>query len=252
MPETRDLKSILAELRREDLDVFHKELLKNWRDESGIEPLMLVAQYQWDIAIEFLPELVSLAKVPPAGYRGFCLAVFGHLLFVDQRNLSTFADEAMLKVERGLRATQDAILALSEEQRGQVNKEVTNTLLTARKPKLAMELHWDRVIPHILVGIAKITGSAPYQPADPSRPGPKNKERINVKLRDFIRDLWSIAQAHGGDFTVTSKPDPVGSGTSAAGTLVDALQLLEPVLPRGFVSRMPSPSTLNRCRPNKK
>jgi hypothetical protein len=248
--ETTDIASVLAELRREEFDEYDRYLIKN--NNGFREVLMLIAQRQRDFMDGLIPELVSLAAVPPTGYRGFCLGVHKLLMSVDHRTLSTFRDEAMLRVEAVLRAAQDAILALSEEQRMQVRAEVRNNLLTARNPELALSLRWDRVIPDILEGIGKITGSAPYRPTDPGRRGPKQKERMSVKLRDFIRGMWSSAEAHGGGFTVTSQFDLVGSGTHAVGTLVDALRLLEPVLPPGFVSNLPSASTLNRCRPGKK
>jgi hypothetical protein len=270
-----DIAAILDELRRENVDALGKksilpppeedqgelareiERLKQQMTLDEIEPGTGTQRWikLWDKVDALLPELVSLAEVPAAGYRGFCLAVHDRMLKFIGSDRSAFRDEAMLEVERRLRTAQDAILALSQRQRGEVNQAILHHSVHEADPASRIHLpydQWDRVIPNILAGIAKITGSARYRSADPSRPGPKQKERISVKVRDFIRDLWSIAQAHGGKFSVTSEPDPVGSGTHAVGTIVDALRLLEPVLPPGFVSPMPSASTLNRCRPEKK
>jgi hypothetical protein len=255
-----DLASVLAGLRRENVDVLRKKaktLRKDVRvkrkqhltqcfmlldDTNELETGIRKWEQLWDSVDTLLPELVSLANIQPTEYWSFCLVVHDRLLKFIDSDWSADRDDKMLEAEKRLRAAQDAIAALSEYQRRSITIAMLGSIPFDGDD-------WTQQILKILDGISKITESAPYRPNDPSKRGPKKKERVSVALREFVRDLWSIAQAHGGDFSVGSKPDPIGSGTSAVGTLVDALRLLEPVLPSGFVSNMPSFSTLNRCRP---
>jgi hypothetical protein len=277
-----DLASVLADLRRENVDAWYRKartkedydkklkreaqtLHLSWRARDT-DPFLGAGKRMWiklwDRVDGLLPELVLLAEVSPSEYRGFCLAVHERVLELIDWDFSDCRDEAMLEAERRLRAAQDAIVALSELQQHTLDilmKTLGYDAFSAMTGKVqsiypdeGLDLStydWNRAIPNMLIAIAKFTGSAPYRPGDPRKPGPKKKERVGVALREFTRDLWSIAQAHGGDFSVGSKPDRRGSGTHAVGSLVDALRLLEPVLPSGFVSNMPSFSTLNRCRP---
>jgi hypothetical protein len=191
---------------------------------------------KWDGVDRILPELVSLAKIQPDAYRGFCLAVHERLLRVqDLRAVrSRFCDEAMLEAERRLRHAQDAVLKLSERQQVEI---AVGAKMTGDS--------WTRMIPRVLEGMAKFTGRGPYEPSEPGKRGPKG-ERSHVPFRDLVRDLWRVARDHGGDFSLW--PDD-GYG-SARGTLVDTLRLLEPVLPPGFVPEVLPRTTLNKLRPD--
>lgn len=103
----------------------------------------------------------------------------------------------------------------------------------------------------MLAGISMITGSAPYRPNEPTKRGPKRKRSLGLAVREFIRDLWRIAQDHGGNFTVWEDPHAAQTD-DAKGSMVKALRLLEPVLPPGFVSNSGlrlSAKMLNRLRP---
>jgi hypothetical protein len=100
---------------------------------------------------------------------------------------------------------------------------------------------WTQQTLKILVGMAKITGSGPYRANEPGKRGPK-RERSHVALRELARDLWRIARNHKGDLKVWS-----ADGASAAGTLVEALRLLKPILPRGLVPNVLSVTTLRRA-----
>jgi hypothetical protein len=193
---------------------------------------------KWDGVDRILPELVSLAKIQPDAYRDFCLAVHERLLRVQDLRAarSRFCDEAMLEAERRLRHAQDAVLKLSERQQDEI----------ASGAKMVFEPPWTHLIPAVLAGMAKFTGSGPYEPSEPSKRGPK-KKRSNVPFRDLVRDLWRIAQDHRGDFSLW--PDD-GYGP-ARGTLVDALRLLEPVLPPDFVPEVIPRTTLESLRPDR-
>jgi len=146
-------------------------------------------------------------------------------------------DEALLEAERCLRSAQDAIIALSEDQRSAIGSGLN--LKIPDNPVEMMEMDWANWIPRILRTIAHFTET------EPSRRG-RRKVRRNLKLHPLIRDLWRIAQEHGGDFTAW----PGGKG-HAKGTMVEALRLLEPLLPGGFVPNVLSVTTLNRLRPDR-
>jgi hypothetical protein len=253
-----DLASVLAELRRENVDVLRKKaktLRKDVRvkrkqhltqcfmlldDTNELETGIRKWEQLWDSADTLLPELVSLAKIRPTEYRGFCLAVHERLLRFIDLNWSADRDERMLEAERRLRAAQDAITALSEDQRRSITVATLGSIPFDGDD-------WTQQILERLVGIAKITGSGAYRPTDPRKSGPRT-ERINPVLSKFIRDLWHIARAHGGDFTVSHDEE----NNRARGTLVKALDLLRPTLPPGIVPNLFSHTTLKRLRPDRK
>jgi hypothetical protein len=203
----------------------------------------------WDGVDVLLPELVSLAKIQPPQYRGFALAVHDRLLEFIEWDWPDACDEDMLKAEKLLRAAQDAISALSESQCIIVSRAMSVADPEAGDPTRYDD--WTQQIPRMLAGIAKITGSARYRSNEATRSGPKRERSHGLVLREFIRDLWSIAHAHGGNFTVWEDPD-AAQMDDASGTMVEALHLLEPVLPHGFVSNTElrlSAKMLNRLRP---
>jgi hypothetical protein len=247
----KDLASVLADLRRENVETLTNKPTKT-RDDlvKAIERLWQLIYLGgeeletgkrkwmelWDSVDKLLPDLVSLAGIPSTAYRGFCLAVHGRMLEFIDMDWSMARDAAMSEVERRLRATQDAIVALSETQRRYISRAMLSLYIYEYE-------NWTNQIPNMLRAIAKITGSAPYRPNEPRRRGPK-RERSNLVLREFVRDLWRIAQANGGDFSLY-----VDAGDTK-GTLVKALRLLAPVLPPGTVPRV-IPSTLKWLRPDR-
>jgi hypothetical protein len=194
---------------------------------------------KWDNVDQLLPELVSLAGIQPEAYKGFCLAVHERVQEIhdnrDERSL--ICDAAMLEAERRLRSAQDAIATLSHHQQVRIG-------LGLHEGEMNGYIGWTRHIPKVLEIIAKFTESGPYRPNVANKRGPK-RERSNLVFRELVRDLWRIAQAHGGDFTLWA--DDRGG---AKGTMVDALHLLKPVLPPGLVPHVIPRTTLNRLRPD--
>jgi hypothetical protein len=250
------LKSVLAELRRENVDFLSKKR-KDMNAEAKFserfgqfvvlmdEPADIKNGIRrwielWDSVDALLPKLISIAKIPSTEYRNFCLAVHERLLSFIHLDLSADRDEKMLEAERRLRAAQDAINALSNHQRQSI------TIATLGGIPFEGDYWFDQMLER-LVGIAKITGSGPYRSADPGKRGPRATLRINSMLGQFIRDLWRIARLHGGDFTVSHDPD----NDRARGTIVKALDLLRPVLPPGMVPKALSHTTLKRLKPDR-
>ena len=234
----KDLASVLADVRRERVAARGKinRIVDKVLLAVGMQPKAADEKYDgWEDMDKLLSDLVSLAGIQPEQYEGFCRAVDNCLRVVSYSSplRSLVFDEALLEAERRLRSAQDAIMALSEEQRGRIGLGMHEGDWT----------EWTRRIPKMLESIAEFTGSAPYRPNEPSRRGPK-RERSHLALRKLVRDLWSIAQAHGGDFTLWA--DRGG----AKGTMVEALHLLKPVLPPGFVPHVIPHTTLNRLRPD--
>jgi hypothetical protein len=223
--ESEYLASVLTELRRKNVDLLRMkrknldqdgdDLVKRREhlnqcllllDETGeLESGIRRWVQQWDCVDTLLPELVSLAKIPSTEYRSFCLEVHERLLGFIELNWSADRDEKMLEAERRLRAAQDAINALSEDQR----RSITIAMLGGI-PFDGDD--WTQQTRKILVGMAKITGRGPYRANEPSKRGPKT-ERSHMALRELARDLWRIARNHKGDLKVWS-----ADGASAAGT----------------------------------
>jgi hypothetical protein len=254
--ESEYLASVLAELRRENVDLLRKkwknldkdrdDLVKRREhlnqclvllDETvGLESGIRGWVQRWDCVDTLLPELVSLAKIPSTEYRSFCLAVHERLLRFIELDWSADRDEKMLEAERRLRAAQDAINALSEDQRRSITIAMLGSIPFDGDD-------WTQQTLKILVGMAKITGSGPYRANEPSKRGPK-RDRSHWIFRELVRDLWRIAQVHGGDFTLWA--DDRGD---AKGTIIEVLHLLRPILPQGFVPHVIPRTTLNRLKP---
>jgi hypothetical protein len=194
----------------------------------------------WDGVDVVLPELVSLAKIQPAQYRGFCLAVHDRLLEFIDWDWSAANDDYLLKAEKHLRAAQDAILALSEGQRHYVSIAMQG---------FPANDEWSHAIPKVLEGIAKITGSAPYRANEPTKRGPKRKRSHLLEFRRFGKDLWRIARDHGGDFKVWVDPKDDPKKHDARGSMAEALRLVEPVLPPELVPKIISAKMLNLLKP---
>src|SRR5262249_35946418 len=166
--------------------------------------------------------------IKPEAYKSFCLAVHERLLDLCVRRL--ICDAVLLEAERRLRRAQDSFTALSAEQRQRIG--------------LGFVVDWTSLIPKMLENISKLTESALYRPNEPTKRGPR-RERSNWVLRELVRDLWRIARAHGGDFTLWA--DERGG---AKGTMVEALRQLKPILPPGLVPHVLPRTTLNRLRPD--
>jgi hypothetical protein len=247
-----DLASVLAELRREQVDIYDRLRAKTRNEQlykvstsgrrlawlRGVPGKSIVdtCLERWDSVNGILPKLVSLAKIKPDAYRDFCVAVHERVDRVPDYNagpLKGIHDDAMKEVERRLRHALDAFLKLTSLQQWQIGH-------FAEK---GVDLTF--AIPAVLKSMAMFTGSGPYSPSDPKKRGPK-KERRLVPLREFVRDLWQIVRDHGGDFSLY--PDDRGG---SKGTLVDALRLLERVLPPGFVPKVISTTTFNKLRPDR-
>jgi hypothetical protein len=249
-----DLASVMAELRREQIDFNDRlsagKLTKEELDKVAVvgfrfaflhglpsgKSVRNVRMEKQDGVDGIVPKLVSLAKIQPDDYRGFCLAVHERVDRVHNpkgNQIKELCDEAMLEAERRLRHAQDALLKLTWVQRWGIGHYT--------------EGGWELtdIMPAVLKSMAMYTRSGPYSPSEPKKRGPK-KERRLVPLREFVRDLWQIVRDHGGGFSLY--PDDRGG---SKGTLVDALRLLERVLPPGFVPKVISTTTFNKLRPDR-
>jgi hypothetical protein len=261
----KDLALVLADLRREVVASFQKRSKSRDDLESDIKRAQQMLQLaslagpeprtrrgsdkwwkngrrkwleKWDNVDRLLPELVSLAGIQPEAYKGFCLAVHERVQEIHDNRIdrSLICDAAMREAERRLRSAQDAIATLSHEQRVRIG-------LGLREGEMTRYTEWTGHIPKVLEVIAKFTESGPYRPNVANKRGPK-RARSHWVFRELVRDLWRIAQAHGGDFTLWA--DDRGG---ARGSIVDALDLLKQVFPPGFVPPDIPRTTLNRFRP---
>ena|SRR5215831_21217057 len=72
------LASVLRHLRRERFPRLQRSPWTAWDrgwTDSLHEAFRNKQKRMWERVAELLPELVSLAEIPPDGYRGFCLAI---------------------------------------------------------------------------------------------------------------------------------------------------------------------------------
>jgi hypothetical protein len=253
-----DIASILAELRKKEFPAI------DWKPSEklaiGIHEAMLSVQKpsveQWDRVSKLLPELIALAEIQPNAYEGFCLAVQRRLrgMRPDEKYeafKSSMRDFRLLEVVRRLRAAQDAIMALSDDQR----LEIQMRLLVYIEPRdrstigsnwIPMDDHdrdpinnWVYWIPMMLQRIAEFTETAGE--SRPKRGAPKS--RNNLLLHPLVQDLWIIALENGGKFTLFEDI----KNARATGSIVEALHLLREVLPPGLDTTI-SLATLKRIK----
>jgi hypothetical protein len=253
--ENEVLASILAKLRRREIQTVEKRLIpmvieslearfgeklspSDPRVDELAAPVFKRAIDQWDEVSKVLPELIALAGIPRTKYEGFCLAMQKRLR---ERYYPSIRDQKLREAERSLRAAQDAIMGLSDEQRYHVG--IAILVISDFDPALnwiratGVPNDWIKLIPMMLKAIAEFTGDRP------ARRGP-----LEDLQSLFIQDLWRIARHHGGDFTVYANPYAGKRKNRASGSMVEALQLLRPLLPPNFLPHEFSASTLKKLR----
>ena len=194
------------------------------------------------LRIDMPLRLAKLARVPEENHYGFLLALFGAVLDAwehdasRKRAASLNQNEVLSRAVDALRAARQALADLDEECKKvwpSGRGGLADTLFWSRLPELtaAIEQEMDRFFEWT------------EEETEPPRPRAHRRGRRpgtveNPRFRVFIRKLRHAAKDHGGRLGL-QKNTPKGA-------LWEAVKIVAPHLPPGFVPKPLSASTLQR------
>jgi hypothetical protein len=223
-----------------DDDALEKRVLARLGRANGLNPLAerLVSAL---LHIDMPLRLAELARVPEENREGFWLAVFDAMIEAWEHDasrelaLSLNQNEVLSRAVEALRAARQALADLDEERK---KKVVSNRLGGLAEAQFWWSL--PKLIAAIEQGMDKFfewTGEA----TEPPRPRARRRGRRpgtvkNPSFRVFLRKLSDAAKAHGGRLGL-QKNIPKGA-------LLEAIKIVAPHLPDGFVPKRLSASTL--------
>jgi hypothetical protein len=224
-----------------DDDALEKRVLAALGRANGLHPLAerLVPAL---VRIDMLLRLAEVARVPEENRDGFWLAVFGAVLDAwehdDSRKmaLALKQNEVLSRAIVALRAARQALADLDQECK-KIGPSGRGGLAEAQfwwsLPELiaAIEHGMDRFFEWTL------------EATEPPRPRAHRRGRRpgtvkNRRFRVFLRKLTNAAKAYGGRLGL-QKNIPKGA-------LLEAIEIVAPHLPEGFVPKRLSASTLQR------
>jgi hypothetical protein len=179
-----------------------------------------------------LPRLIDLTRVPENQCARFRVAIIDVVLDAwDNDDLckhreavlqSISTSPALLRVARTLRAARQALANIDKPNRKALEGLVGH-----------LEDEIDGFSELVFGGID------PTQPQVHHR-GRRSGSVKNRPFRSFVRDLFRVAEAAGGRFTFEKN--------TGRGTLIEAIRILGPCLPDGFVPKALPFSTLQRVK----
>jgi hypothetical protein len=220
-----------------DDDALEKRVLAALGRANGLHPLaerLVPALLRIDMPLR----LAEVARVPEENRDGFWLAVFAAVLDAwehdDWRKMavSLNQNEVLSRAIDALRDAREALADLDEECK-KVGPSGRGGLFWWRLPELtaAIEQEMDRFF--------EWTGAE----TEPPRPRAHRRGRRrgtvkNRRFRVFLRKLRNAAKAYGGRLGL-QKNIPEGA-------LLEAIEIVAPHLPDGFVPKSLSASTLQR------
>jgi hypothetical protein len=223
-----------------DDDALEKRVLAALGRANGLHPRAerLVSAL---LRIDMPLRLAELARVPEENRDGFWLAVFEAVIEAWEHDasremaVSLNQNKVLSRAVDALRAARQALADLDEECKKKVESNRLGGLVEAqfwwRLPELtgAIEQEMDRFF--------KWT----WDETEPPRPRTHRRGRRqgtvkNPRFRVFLRKLSNAAKAHGGRLGL-QKNIPKGA-------LLEAIEIVAPHLPEGFVPKRLSASTL--------
>lgn len=185
-----------------------------------------------------LPKDVALqvagsAGVPHEEHDSFCYLLRGTVQRVWSRARPAKPGPALVRAADATRTLHEALGSLNKEDREWVEG------LLAEHPGYsdvdtadAMELLRETVWWLVSLFSTAIGSSPPSGPGKVARPDQKGRRRgtvKNVTFQDFVFDLLTNAGATGGDFTFDKNYE--------TGTVLEAIEILTPHLPKGVVPK---------------
>ena len=225
-----------------DDDALEKRVLAALGRANGMHPLAerLVSAL---LRIEMPLRLAELARVPEENRDGFWLAVFDAVIDVWEHDFSRKMavarkqNEALSQAIDALKAARQALADLDEECEsvGPIERGggLSESLFWSELRKLTAEL--EQRVDGFFAWVQEET--------EPPRPRAHRKGRRpgtvkNRRFRVFLRKLRNAAKAYGGRLGLQKN--------IKKGALLEAIDILAPHLPNGFVPKSLSASTLQR------
>jgi hypothetical protein len=217
---------------------------------------------------EPIAELARLAKIPADQEVPYCRWPYGRLVSRLPSCLSAFEgriysllrgarqtalfraatrgwndDRPIKEVERALRAAYAAVRALSEQQRGlfeqaaDIRLSCNEALEYASFPEGSTLI----ILEALVEASSTMTGRSPtFAPRD-GRGRPAGTVG-DWQFRTVLGALWQATNECGGNLTFSCK------GNEGYGTMVEALEILSPLLPTGFIPRKLPAKTIERVK----
>jgi hypothetical protein len=192
------------------------------------------------LRIDMPLRLAELARVPEENRDGFWLAVFGAVLDAwehdDSRKmaLALKQNEALSQAIDALRAARQALADLDEEcKKVMWRGGLSESLFWSELPKLTAEIE-QRVDGFFAWVREETEPPRPRAHREGRRPGTFKNRRFRV----FLRKLRNAAKAYGGRLGLQKNIEK--------GPLLEAIEIVAPHLPDGFVPKRLSASTLQR------
>jgi hypothetical protein len=225
-----------------DDDALEKRVLAALGRANGPHPLaerLVEALLRIDMPLQ----LAELARVPEENHCGFLLALFGAVLDVFEHDASRKTavarkqNEALSRAIHALKAARQALAELDEEceRVGPIERSVGLGELGFwwELPKLTAEI--EQGVDRFFAWVQEET-EPPRRRAH--RKGRRSGTVKNPSFRVFLRKLRDAAKANGGRLGL-QKNIPKGA-------LLEAIKIVAPHLPDGFVPKRLSASTLQR------
>jgi hypothetical protein len=220
-----------------DDDALEKRILAALERAKGLNPL---AERLISALLQIDKRLAELARVPEENRDGFRLAVFDAMIEAWEHDasrgmaVSLNQNEVLSRAKNALRAARQALADLEEEceRVGPLGRGgLAESQFWWRLPQLtaAIEQEMDRFFEWT------------QEATEPPRPRAHRKGRRpgtvkNPSFRVFLRKLRNAAKANGGRLGL-QKNIPEGA-------LLEAIEIVAPHLPEGFVPKRLSASTL--------
>jgi hypothetical protein len=145
---------------------------------------------------------------------------------------------ALLRAELAFRAAREAILALDKRDQVVLRRAFLYNSSGSLAPywlppplqDFAGKRIWNRALDELLWTFSEFTGSNPF-PAPPNGRGRPRGTVGNWQLQKFVEILWETTKLYGGNLYADPKRDD-------GGTMIQALELLRPVLPESFLPKV--------------
>jgi hypothetical protein len=197
-------------------------------------------------------ELARIAKIPPYARKRFDADVF--FLLIGASQTASFRevarkwndDRPVREAEKAVRAAHDTVRALGEPQRA-VFEEAFRAVCECNE--IVADGTFDeaptevgaRILAGMVEAFARITGKSPDFEPGGGRGRPKGTVG-NWQFQHLVELLWRAVNEYGGELTFGCKEN-VGSGT-----MMDALEILRPLLPPSLMPRHLPAKTIERVR----
>jgi len=192
-----------------------------------------------DVALQ----IADLAKVPNHARECFCDCICGAAQEVwewDRRGTSSRPSEALIEAANAARTMKTALQALNENDREWLRKVMSQHIIPASRHDPLRDPDWTVSVLADTFNAA--IGRRLFDDREVTSPRKRGRRRGDINDRtfqDFVRHLLLSVRLADGDLTLDKN--------FKKGTLIDALNILRPHLPKGVIP-ICLPSTIQKIK----